>query len=251
MKKTTLKVITIVLAIGLALTCFVGLAACNKDKNEPTPTQISNEELYNAAVRDAVFADEDEILPLINITKDSPDVIWDGDRVLMVFMHKYPSSYVAGTNMSLQWSNVWCVSAAEIYKWVKNNADATDWTLRLHQGLGMYTTKNYNSLTAVWVDANVLYRPAYVTDTTAKMANTLQKTGDEAFDDAFKVWFDENTIGSYFDGAYPWTRLGYTYDWADNGTEYGMSEFIIPQNTNVYVEYTYSVEEFVTFAKNA
>ncbi len=28
-----------------------------------------------------------------------------------------------------------------------------------------------------------------------------------------------------------------------------MSEFIIPQNTNVFVEYTYSVEEFITFDK--
>ena len=251
MKKTTFKVITIILAIGLMLTCFVGLAACNKDKNEPTPAQPSNEELYNAAVRDAVFADEDEILPLVSITKNSQDVIWDGDKVLMVFMHKYPSSYVAGTDMTLQWGNVWCVSAAEIYKWVKNNADTTDWTLRLHQGLGMYTTKNYTSLTAVWVDADLLYRPAYVTDKTAAMQNTLQKTGDDTFDTEFKAWFDDNIVWSYFDDAYPWTRLGYTYDWADNGTEYGMSEFLIPNNTDVHVEYTYAVDDFVAFAKKA
>ena len=74
MKKFTVKTITIILAIGLMLACFFSLTACNKDKNDG-PAPLSNEELYKAAVRDAVFADEDEILPLVSITKNSQDVI--------------------------------------------------------------------------------------------------------------------------------------------------------------------------------
>ena len=36
----------------------------------------SNDELYDAAVKDAVFIDADEILPLVNISRDDENVIW-------------------------------------------------------------------------------------------------------------------------------------------------------------------------------
>ena len=61
----------------------------------------------------------------------------------------------------------------------------------------------------------------------------LQKTGDDDFDAMFETWFENNTASSYSTGAYPWTRLGYTYDWADNGTAYGLSEVIIFKGAKV------------------
>ena len=211
--------------------------------------QPDNDTLYNQAVSDAVFADEDEVMPLVNITKDDENVIWNGDKVLVTFMHKFPLSYPAGDNIELQWGNVWCVSAGEMYKWVKSSGDVKDWTVRLHQILGMPTTKNYTHITAMWVDSDLLYRPANVTDPTAEMKTTYQKTGNDAFDKMYKAWFDSNIISSYFDGAYPWTRLGYTYDWANNGTEYGLSEFLIFNGARADIEYTYTIDEFVAYAK--
>ena len=101
------------------------------------------------------------------------------------------------------------------------------------------------------LDADLLYHPANVTDPTASMATTYQESGDEAFDTMYKEWFDSNIMWSYFDDAYPWTRLGYTYDWADNGTEYGLSEFLIFKGAEVTVAATYSLDEYVTFARNA
>ena len=70
--------------------------------------------------------------------------------------------------------------------------------------------------------------------------------GDAAFDTMYKSWFDSNIIGSYFDKFYSWTRLGYTYDWADNGTEYGLSEFLIFSGAKAFVEYTYTVDEYIS-----
>lgn len=218
------------------------------------PQKLSNDQLYDRAVRDAKNADEDEIMPLVNISKDDENVIWseDGKRVLVTFMHKYPDSYPAGEDITLQWGNVWCVSAGEMVKWIKNNGDGvTDWTERLHQVLGMPTSKDYTTITAMWVDADLLYRPAYVTDPTAEMKTVYQPTGDEEFDNMYKAWFDSNIILSYYDGAYPWTRLGYTYDWADNGTEYGLSEFLIFSGADATVANTYSIEDFVNFAKQS
>ena len=43
--------------------------------------KLDNDALYEIAVRDAVFADEDEIMPLVNITRDDDKVIWNGEVV--------------------------------------------------------------------------------------------------------------------------------------------------------------------------
>ena len=218
----------------------------------PSPLdQKTNDELYAHAVRDAMTASEDEILPLVNITKDDENVIWNGDEVLVLFAHKYPDSYPAGQTIELKWGDVWCVSAGETDRWIKDNCDdVKDWTERLHQLLGMPLSKGYNTVTALWVDADLLYRPAFVPDPAAVMQTTLQPTGDDEFDTMYKTWFESNTKWSYVDNQIPWTRLGYTYDWADNGTEYGLSEFIVFKGASAKVAYTYSIEDFVALAQS-
>lgn len=225
--------------------CLAGalvFLACSRNHNT---AQKTNAELYRLAVRDAVFADEDEILPLVNISKDDPNVIWNGDKVLVSFMHKYPDSYPAGQEIQLKWGNVWCVSSLELQKWIKNNSEnVSNWSLRLHQLMGLPEGKA-TTVTSIWIDPELLYRPACVTDKNSVMKNTLQKTGNEAFDSNYKNWFDSNIIWSYFDSAYPWTRLGYTYDWADNGKEYGLSEFLIFSGAECTIESTDTIEDFV------
>ena len=72
----------------------------------------------------------------------------------------------------------------------------------------------------------------------------------EDVNEEYKAWFDDNIISSYFDGAYPWTRLGYTYDWADNGQEYGLSEFIVKKDSNIKVAYTVELDEMLKKLEN-
>ena len=67
----------------------------------------------------------------------------------------------------------------------------------------------------------------------------------ENVDAEFKTWFDDNILDSYFYGEYPWTRLGYTYNWSGHGTEYGVTEFLVKQGAEVEVEFTVSADEFV------
>lgn len=84
------------------------------------------------------------------------------------------------------------------------------------------------------------------------METTYQPTGNDEFDAMFKEWFDSNVTVSYSeDNPYPWTRLGYTYDWADNGKEYGLSEFLIFSGADATVEYTCSIDEFAALAKQS
>ena len=234
------------IAFFCLLFVVLSMFSCKKKEENNESGKRTVEQLYNDAVRDAVFAEQDEILPLVNITKDDKNVIWDGNKVLVAFLHKYPDSYPDGQDINLKWGNVWVVSALEFFKWVQNNSNGVDdWSLRLHQVMGMPAGKA-TCVTTMWIDADLLY----VTGNSSAMKNTLEPTGNEEFDINYKTWFDSNIIWSYFDSAYPWTRLGYTYDWADNGKEYGLSEFLIFSGADARIERTFTIEDFAAFAKD-
>ncbi len=53
----------------------------------------------------------------------------------------------------------------------------------------------------------------------------------------YKTWYAANADFSYNSATpYPWTRLGYTYDWNTATSDYGVSEFIVPSGTKVRVD---------------
>ncbi|WP_373163574.1 hypothetical protein [Agathobaculum sp. Marseille-P7918] len=60
-------------------------------------------------------------------------------------------------------------------------------------------------------------------DVTAQMENGYE----EITDPMYQSWFDDNILYSYFKSEYPWTRLGYTYDWSGGDSPYGLTEFLI------------------------
>ena len=61
----------------------------------------------------------------------------------------------------------------------------------------------------------------------------------------YEEWFNSNILSSYFSswGQYPWTRLGYTYDWGAED-EYGLTEFLVLKNSTIEVEFTKTIDEF-------
>ena len=63
----------------------------------------------------------------------------------------------------------------------------------------------------------------------------------------YEAWFNGNIIYSYFTSDYPWTRLGYTYDWAEDSDEYGLTEFLILGGTSAEVGFTMTTDEFIRY----
>ncbi|MEG0378395.1 MAG: hypothetical protein RR614_07940, partial [Eubacterium sp.] len=118
----------------------------------------------------------------------------------------------------------------------------TDWTLRLKQLVGVPPDKEYTHVSAMWVSPEDVLRPAYKTDI---KTDTMQTTLPEETPEAYKEWFEDNIMWSYFDSAYPWTRLGYTYDWAPGSDEYGLTEFWVRPGATVTVEFTDTIDEFI------
>ncbi len=250
------KILTPFSAILLALVLMaaaVGGTYFALQSQNPAPS--TPEALFDAATKDAVFAEPDEVLPLVNLDKNDKMVRWNeaGDKVLLLSWHKYPDSYPTGEDISFQWGEVWTFTDKEIAAWYQKNQNGVqDWTLRLEQLIGLPPGAGYTHFSAFWVNPEDVIRPAYVTDATQPMALTTLNAGEEAseFDNWYKEWFDGNIIWSYFDSQYPWTRLGYTYDWSGGKTDYGLSEFLILKDAPANVEFTLSNEEFMEWIKS-
>jgi hypothetical protein len=91
-----------------------------------------------------------------------------------------------------------------------------------------------------WALPSQLFRPAAdneITDTTAGLA--MPATTEPWY----RAWFNQLRAQQYFQStdpahdAYPWTQLGYTYDWG-SANHQGQSEFVIRQQSPVIVKET-------------
>lgn len=107
--------------------------------------------------------------------------------------------------------------------------------------IGATKTKNYairDTLIFLKVSPNSLFRPAYDTDI---KVNNIGSTQVPAFSTATQHYYvmrssTDPEINKWFGNeqchnTYPWTRLGYTYDWGDPTNHVGATEFILKPGT--------------------
>jgi hypothetical protein len=223
--------------LRLILASFL-LVACQKETESPAP--LTATEQYNNAIKDAMVAEPNEVSTnLVSITESNKNLIWQTNasgekRVLMVSWTKFISSYPVGDTVQTRWGHTWVTSAPEMKNWFKLNYP-TNLTIeqRAEQLLGIPFGQGYTHFVEIWVKPEDLFRPApdkEITDSKAELdfpANT---------DDIHRRWINENIIFSYYPQKYPWTRLGYTYDWGNSKSEIGLSEFILNKNAKVIVK---------------
>lgn len=215
---------------------------------------------YENAIKDAADAMSDEIYPLVIIDSSSMNdkVVWNADttKVLMVTLNNSPDVYQDGAVVKLD-KEVWVASERELYLWYKaNKMGVRNWSFRFNQLMGLPRNLRMTHFTLFWVSPKDLIRPAYVPDIKSSEMKTLFEDDlDEGSDSTntdmmmwFKNWFDENRAKSYVkDGkGYPWTRLGYTYDWGARGSnKYGLSEFLVMPGAEVEVRFTKNIKSYV------
>ncbi len=215
------------------------LTSCNQK------TDTADISLWQTAMNDAVFAEDEEIYPLVTLTAEDNRVIWDdaNERVLLLTWHNYPDECEVGTSIG-EYGDIWATSLGEMKSWFKENGEnITDWPLRFSQLLGVHEDEGYTRFTAFWVLPQDVVRPAFVTDVTKQMVNDYSLVTGE-----WKEWFDANILFSYFESDYPWTRLGYTYDWC-KAQEYGLTEFLVRDPSLTKIEFTLTTDEFVEYLK--
>lgn len=222
--------------LAFAASALIGLVGCGA----PAPT---TEELWQAAMQDAVFSEDSEVTKLVTLTAEDPHVIWDesGERVLLLTWHDYDAECEPGGPVPTGGGEIWATSLGEMTAWYEEHREGvTDWNLRFAQLLGVHADEGYTRFTAFWVSPEDVIRPAYTTDVTAEVVNDYA-----AVTGVYKAWFDGNILWSYFECDYPWTRLGYTYDWSGEGDEYGLTEFLVADGSKTEIAATWTTQEFV------
>jgi hypothetical protein len=122
--------------------------------------------------------------------------------------------------------------------------DSVESRTRLLQMLGLPLSTVHTQIVAVYVDAKALFRPSHDPEITD---HTSQLTYPEGVSANHHDWFEYNVSFSYEPGnAYPWTQLGYTYDWHNpDKAHVGLSEFVAFKGTLAKVKYIKSCWQFV------
>jgi hypothetical protein len=221
---------------------------CNRTSQFPRPPEsgASWPQIYQAAIKDAINPEPGEIVHhLTAIVQGNPELFWkdvNGVRyVLMVSLAGNTSFYEAsmGKPYNTGGHYIWVTAVPDVRKLCgQQDFGGDDTPMRLRQLLGLTPTVQVIAFVEFWVNPAQLFRPAAdneITDTTAGL-NLPENT-----EPWYRQWFNELRATQYFQSeqprheAYPWTQLGYTFDWGNPGSRVGVSEFVIKTNADVIV----------------
>ena len=232
-------------SITLLLAITTILVGCTGDT--APAIELTSAEKYQAAVVDAMVADDNErSANLIPITRDNPVLSWktiDGqEHVLVTIWTSWDTSYVPDQKASALY-DMWVTAIPELQLWWKSKYDfRTDTTLRLEQLLGLSAGRKKTKFLSIWVRPQDMFRPAGDNEITDNTAGPELPT---IADSAYRSWFNSSIIYSYYPKTAPWTRLGYTYDWNGQYGEQGLSEFIVRKGAPVVVHSVRSTSDFL------
>ena len=192
------------------------------------------------------------------VVASNDQLIWRDGRVLMVSWTK--SKYYQGEHHAAGQTfplavDVWFMPAPFVADFCRDlELDAGDLTLRLEQYIGLPPANGKDAFLEVWVDPSDLFRPCpdpeiddrecrvdihdHGTGTRkVRKSHRLPGACDAAPSSQHVTWMCENWRGSYqpkdvFE-RYPWTALGYTYDWGNPNDPRGVSEYVALKGSEV------------------
>ncbi len=232
---------------------LVGLLLCASFLFAQSVNAQDLKTLYRDAMRTAVYPDSSKIYTnLVSITRQNPDLIWknfNGEPYLLVVTWKSASYYPNGGDSLYNTGPyaIWVTAAPLLKKWF-HQQNVADTNLRLKQLLGLPPVgANYKYFVEFWVRPADLFRPcpdSDITDRSCSLCFPANISKD------YVAWFNESRISRYYAcqlyDQYPWTQLGYTYDWnPGNPTHVGMSEFVIKENAKIYVKQVSTTSQYL------
>ncbi len=226
---------------------FLLTAGCRTSDTTLLPFIKNADQVYREAVIDAMVADSSEICStLVAIRPDNKYLSWSNGYVLVVTWTKYKSSYPVGDTISTSWGEAWVTAVPEMKDWYKKHpVPRENIVLRTEQLLGLPKDSKNSYFVEMWVKPEDLLRPAYdneIDDNTCGLSFPATASA------GYISWFNNNIITSYYPPTtakqYPWTRLGYTYDWGNPSNEIGLSEFIVKKNARVIVKSVYPTIDY-------
>jgi hypothetical protein len=213
-----------------------------------------NNTLYQEAIENSMAPTANKIYRnLIPITPKNNDLVWkniDGEDYILVVTWKqnisYYKPYLDSTFYNTGKYQIWVTTAPELLqRMTKENVEDID--LRLKQLLGLPENSTYSYFVEFWVKPKDLFRPCPDKEITDRLCDLCFP---EKTDSSYVSWINENRISRYYKcelpEKYPWTQLGYTYDWnSENKSHIGLSEFVIDKNKNIVVNAIYTTNDYL------
>ncbi len=240
------------------------LLACRHPVPPVGPESIADPLLvaYAAGLEDARDALPSEVVDtLLPLTPETEGLRWDVEGRLLVQTWTRSSyyadpSYTAGYSFGL-YGETWLTTGHELSDACAGLSGA-DAALRLEQLLGLPPDGGRDVFLQVWIDPSALFRPCAdpsITATTCPVAAPLVAGSEDSVswscgqeDDEHTRWLCDTWVNRYSPSQplqrYPWTALGYTYDWGRPGDPVGASEFVAPGGTTVVFEALIANDDF-------
>ncbi len=197
---------------------------------------------------------------LTKISTENPNLKWmeiGGEQYVLVSSWKADAKYYKNDAESGFYNTgkypIWVTAAPDLQQWLAKqqrkykNVKSLD--KRLKQLLGLPPNADKKIFVEFWVRPQDLIRPCVDTDVTDNSCEILLPNGASP-DCGNLVWLADQARASFADSTlyrrYPFTQLGYTYDWKRNNKRHeGLSEFVIGKNKNIVVEGFFETKDYI------
>ena len=179
------------------------------------------------------------------VASDLVTISRDSTTVTMVSWVRNDQSASVDTSKRAT-GDIWVTRVPYLQEFCRRLESATeeDLTLRLEQRLGLPPKSNKTDFVLLSVASSDLFRPC--SDPSVYESNCRLGMPEDN-DSKFRDWFLSQYYGSYARAQptrFPWTSLGYTYDWGSPESEVGESEFIIPRGASIRVQARISTTDY-------
>ncbi len=226
------------------------------------------------ALEDAAVAEESEIVyTLVDIDDHNPHLIsrdFEGQTFILVASLVDGNYYDAYETDSLYEGShpaLWVTAVPELKNFfVEDISFPEDVYGRIIQLLGLRPEdapggKEYSRIVEFWVRPGDLLRPSPDPEVSDREAELEFPALVREYSPDFYLavdwstspptpvrvdwmeWFNNN--GNYdprSEASFPWTRLGYTYDWGDEENHVGLSEFLMESHAVTYIHSVQSMD---------
>lgn len=149
--------------------------------------------------------------------------------------------------MSNGWSGEIWVTLCPDVKQLLASYTGTNRVLRMQKALGLPPRAGDYGVAEFYVDPKYLFRPAANPDISSPSAGLVAETASpylsgnplHGVSPGYAAWFNrtyENRgyAAKDLDNSWPWTRLGYTYDYENSANApFGLSEYVLPDCSEV------------------
>lgn len=219
-----------------------------------SPTEAQLKATYAEAVR---LASKDRqpaeiVTNLTAITEANTSLTWKGpagQKKVLVATWVGSDEFDSKIGQTIPTRELWVTVVPELQRFCRTSPGGKPPALRIKQLLGLPPDYHVTKFVEVWVSPSDLFRPSpdpEITDRQAEL-NLEHTIRTRQISCGHFEWFTTNLRGMYQTPngpGFPWTRLGYTYDWGNPQNPIGLSEFVVRKGASVEVFQVMKTEQY-------